>query len=190
MGRIRGAQLQDATLTNTQIATNAAIAFSKLASLTSGNLLVGNASNVPTSVAMSGDVTISNAGVAAIGAGVVVNADVNASAAIAESKLAFATSGGHSHDGADSTLIAAVTKIWDETPTGTVNDSNTLYTLASAPSAQQLMVFLNGVKLQRVATAAAQDEYEHVSGASVFTLGSPPRTSGDGDILEVHYQPA
>lgn len=55
--------------------------------LTSGNILVGNGSNVATSVAMSGDVTISNAGVTAIGTGVIVNADINASAAIAYSKL-------------------------------------------------------------------------------------------------------
>ena len=39
--------------------------------------------------AISGDVTISNAGVAAIGSGVVVDADVNASAAIAISKTAL-----------------------------------------------------------------------------------------------------
>jgi hypothetical protein len=50
--------------------------------------LVGNGSNVATSVAVTGDVTISNAGVTAIAAGAIVNADVNASAAIAFSKLA------------------------------------------------------------------------------------------------------
>lgn len=38
--------------------------------------------------AVSGDVTISDAGVAAIGSGVIVNADINGSAAIADSKLA------------------------------------------------------------------------------------------------------
>lgn len=37
--------------------------------LNSGNILVGNGSNVAASVAMSGDVTISNAGVTAIGSG-------------------------------------------------------------------------------------------------------------------------
>jgi len=37
---------------------------------------------------VSGDVTISDAGVAAIGSGVIVNADINGSAAIADSKLA------------------------------------------------------------------------------------------------------
>jgi len=38
--------------------------------------------------AVSGDVTITDAGVAAIGSGVIVNADINGSAAIADSKLA------------------------------------------------------------------------------------------------------
>ena len=42
--------------------------------LASGNILVGNGSNIATSVVMSGDITINNAGVSAIGAGKVTNA--------------------------------------------------------------------------------------------------------------------
>jgi hypothetical protein len=76
------------SIANADINASAAIAFSKLATLSSANILVGNGSNVATSVAVTGDVTISNAGVTAIAAGVVVNADVSASAAIAFSKLA------------------------------------------------------------------------------------------------------
>jgi hypothetical protein len=74
------------SIANADINASAAIAFSKLASLTSANILVGSSGNVATSVAVTGDVTISNAGVTAIAAGVVVNADVSASAAIAFSK--------------------------------------------------------------------------------------------------------
>ena len=59
--------------------------------LTSAYIFVGNGSNVATGVAMSGDITITNAGVTAIGAGVIVNADVNASAAILASKLGLLT---------------------------------------------------------------------------------------------------
>ena len=81
------------SVTNASVAAGAAIAFSKLAALTSGNILVGNSSNVPTSVALTGDVTVSNTGVAAIASGAIVNADVNASAAIAHSKLASMSSG-------------------------------------------------------------------------------------------------
>ena len=76
------------SIVNADINASAAIAFSKLASLTSANILVGNGSNVATSVAVTGDVTISNAGVTAIATGVVVDADISATAAIAFSKLA------------------------------------------------------------------------------------------------------
>jgi len=60
-------------------------------SLTSGHILVGNVSNAPTDVAMTGDIGITNAGVTSISAGVIVNADVHASAGIAVSKLAALT---------------------------------------------------------------------------------------------------
>lgn len=54
-------------LVNADIDAAAAIAYSKLAALDSANILVGNGSNVATKVAVTGDVTISNAGVTAIG---------------------------------------------------------------------------------------------------------------------------
>jgi hypothetical protein len=54
-------------LVNADIDAAAAIAFSKLAALDSANILVGNGSNVATKVAVTGDVTITNAGVTAIG---------------------------------------------------------------------------------------------------------------------------
>jgi hypothetical protein len=59
--------------------------------LTSGNIIVGNVSNVATSVAMSGDGTISNTGVFGIANNVIVDADINANAAIALTKLAAST---------------------------------------------------------------------------------------------------
>ncbi len=76
------------SITNADIAADAAIDFSKLADLPSANILVGSAGNVATATAVTGDISIDNAGVTAIGSGVIVNADVNASAAIAFSKLA------------------------------------------------------------------------------------------------------
>jgi hypothetical protein len=80
-------------IVNADINASAAISYSKLAALTSGNVLVGSAGNVPTSVAMTGDVVISNTGVTAISAGVIINTDVNAAAAIDYSKLATLASG-------------------------------------------------------------------------------------------------
>lgn len=78
---------------NGDVASNAAIDHSKLAGMTAGQVLIGNASNVPTSTSITGDVTITSSGVTAIGSGVIVNADVNASAAIDHSKLASITAG-------------------------------------------------------------------------------------------------
>lgn len=51
------------SIKNANIASDAAIAFSKLASLTSANILVGNGSNVATAVAVTGVIALSNAGV-------------------------------------------------------------------------------------------------------------------------------
>lgn len=80
-------------IVNADINAAAAISFSKLAALPSADILVGSAGGVATSVAVTGDVTISNVGVTAIATGVIVNADINASAAIDFSKLAALASG-------------------------------------------------------------------------------------------------
>ncbi len=80
-------------IVNADINAAAAIAFSKLAALPSTQILVGSAGNVATAVTVTGDVTISNTGVTAIAAGVIVNADISASAAIAFSKLATLATG-------------------------------------------------------------------------------------------------
>ena len=59
-----------------------------MATNTSGAALIGDGTNY-NPVAISGDISIAANGTAAIGSGVIVNADVNASAAIAVSKTAF-----------------------------------------------------------------------------------------------------
>jgi hypothetical protein len=81
-------------LVNAGITASAAIAYSKLAALADGNILVGNGSNVAVSVNPSGDVDISNAGAFSIASGVIVNDDINASAAIAVSKTALSAGTG------------------------------------------------------------------------------------------------
>ena len=91
LGYIPAFSLSAYPLVNADIAAAAAIAYSKLATLTSGNIVLGSSANVATSTAVTGDVTISNTGVTAIATGVIVNADINASAAIAGSKIVAAT---------------------------------------------------------------------------------------------------
>lgn len=64
-------------IANANISASAAIAYSKLAALNSAQILVGNGSNVPTAVSVTGDVTISNAGVTTIAAGAVTAAKLS-----------------------------------------------------------------------------------------------------------------
>ena len=90
-GTVTGTMIADSTIVNAEVSPTAAIAFSKLASLTSANIIVGNASGVPTATAVTGDVTITNSGVTAIASNVIVNADINSAAAIAYSKLALSS---------------------------------------------------------------------------------------------------
>lgn len=90
-----------------------AVTVDKMADLARGHLLIGNSSTRPVavdfnnsgyigigdgtdynSVAQSGDVIFSNAGVSAIQPGVIVNADINASAGIVVSKLAGGAASG------------------------------------------------------------------------------------------------
>ena len=87
-GVVDTANIADGAVTNAKVNAAAAIDFSKLAVLASTNILVGSAGGVATSRTVTGDVTISNTGVTAIAAGVILDADVNAAAAIAFSKLA------------------------------------------------------------------------------------------------------
>ncbi len=70
----QAATIANGAVNNAKIAANAAIDFSKLAVLTSGNILVGSVANAATSVPMSGDVTIIASGATAIGAGKVTGA--------------------------------------------------------------------------------------------------------------------
>jgi hypothetical protein len=93
-GTVTSAMLLDGTIVNADINASAAIAYSKLAALTSANIIVGSSANVATSTAVTGDVTIDNTGVTSIASGVIVDADINASAAIVDTKLAtIATAG-------------------------------------------------------------------------------------------------
>jgi sporulation protein YlmC with PRC-barrel domain len=90
-GAVTSGKILDGTIVNADINASAAIALSKLATSTAGNIIVYNSSGVPTAVAETGDVTISDTGVTAIASGVIVNADISATAAIEIGKIADVT---------------------------------------------------------------------------------------------------
>lgn len=60
-----------------------------LATLANGKIWIGSVSNLPVAQTLTGDVTVTNAGVTSIGAGIIVNSQISNSAAIAYSKLSL-----------------------------------------------------------------------------------------------------
>ena len=90
-GTVTSTMILDGTILNADINASAAIALTKLANVTAAHIIVGNASNVPTAVAITGDISISNAGLVAITADSIVNADIKSDAAIAGSKIVAGT---------------------------------------------------------------------------------------------------
>ena len=65
-GAVTSAKIQDDTIVNIDINSAAAIAHTKLATIDSGKVLLGNVSNIPTATALTGDVHIDNAGATTI----------------------------------------------------------------------------------------------------------------------------
>ena len=86
-GSVTSAKILDGTIVDADINAAAAIALSKLASGTSGQIVVHSSGGVPTATTVSGDVTIDSTGNVQIAADKIVNADINSSAAIAASKI-------------------------------------------------------------------------------------------------------
>lgn len=93
---ITNREVRDPLRLESWLETNATDVESRVASLEGGStvgtvlpayIIVGNASSQGVDVAVSGDITMATNGAVAIAAGVIVNADVNASAAIVGSKL-------------------------------------------------------------------------------------------------------
>jgi microcystin-dependent protein len=67
-GSVTSTMILDGTILNADINTAAAIDLSKLASGTSAQVVIANGSGVPTYNSLTGDVTVTNTGVTAIGA--------------------------------------------------------------------------------------------------------------------------
>ena len=90
-GTVSSAMIADGAILNADINASAAIALTKLENVTAAQIIVGNGSNVPTAVAVTGDISINNAGLTAIASGVIVDGDISGSAAITGSKIATGT---------------------------------------------------------------------------------------------------
>jgi hypothetical protein len=152
---------------------------------------------------VSGDITIADTGVAAIGSGVIVNDDVNASAAISVSKTALAAGTGLTLStntlsvDASQTQITAVGTIGTGTWQGSVisdtyvaNDltisggtiENTIIGAATAAAGTFTTFTSTGIDDNATSTAITIDASENVTFASKATVGYS-RAAGTGGIV-------
>ncbi len=180
-------------IVDADVNASAAIAVSKLEALNSARVWVGNGSNVAVGVDVTGDVTISNAGVTAIAAGAIVDADVNATAAIATTKLAGAT---HTTEGlnklelmavaiydfavdggAQSTIGSGVTLPDNAVVTRVVEDVYTALTSAGSGATIKLTLPTDG-DLSADVTA----DGTNVAVASVLPSGTPVKTTAAREL--------
>ena len=76
-GVVTSTNILDGTIVNADVNASAAVALSKLASGTSAQIIVCNASGVPTYVALSGDATVSNAGALTVNKVTGTTTDIN-----------------------------------------------------------------------------------------------------------------
>ena len=90
-GVVDSTMISDGAIMNSDINGSAGIAISKLEALTGAQIIIGNSSNEPVAVAVTGDISIDNTGLTAIGAGKIVNSMVSGSAAIAGTKITAAS---------------------------------------------------------------------------------------------------
>lgn len=159
-GTVTSTMIADGTIVNGDISASAGIALSKLATSTAGNIIVYNSSGVPTSVTETGDVTISDSGVTAISAGVIVNADISSSAAIELTKLADISTSAQS---ASYTLVLADKAKIVEMGVGSANN------LTVPPNSS--VAFPVGSQINILQTGAGQTTV--VAGAGVTVNATP-----------------
>jgi len=187
-------------ITNVHISTGT-IGLNKLVSGTAGQIIVANGSGVPTYVAMSGDTTVSTAGAVTIANNAVTTVKIaNANVTLAKlvtldsAKFIIGTTAGTNtqvtlsgdvsidETGVATVNASTVVKVVDvvtrEVPAGSVNSSNTVFTLANTPKVGTEHVYVNGLLMDE----GGSNDYT-ISGETV-TFTFAPTT---GDKIRISY---
>ena len=130
---------------------------------------------------VSGDITIADTGVAAIGSGVIVDADVNASAAISVSKTALVDGTGLTLTGNTLSVDASQTQI---TAVGTIATGTWQGTaIADAYVADNLTISGGTVDNSVIGgTTAAAGTFTNLTASGTFTLGGTAITATGAEL--------
>lgn len=84
-------------------------------------------------------------------------------------------------DAAVSGVLTVSQMVYNEVPSGTINNSNTIFTLAFTPIAGTERIHVNGIRQK----PGVGNDYT-ISGATI-TFTVPPKTKGGGDKLLADY---
>ena len=164
------------SIANAEIAADAAIALDKLHDMADTAVMIGTGAG-NAEYALSGDITMSNAGVTAIGATKVVDTMINDDVATGLAGTGLtATAGVLSVDDYDTGIIEA--DILYENESAECNDSNVTFTLAQTPLSNSVQVFLNGL----IQEEGSGKDFT-IDGVTITFVIAP----NTGDILLVHF---
>ncbi len=134
----------------------------------------------------SGDATVSATGVVAIGANKVTNAQL-AQMATQTFKGRTTAATGNAEDLTVTQVKAMLgisTRVYRATPTGTVNGSNTAFTISALVISGTEKVYLNGILLQ---AGAGNDYTIAYSATTTITMLTAPKSTPFVDVLMVDY---
>jgi hypothetical protein len=149
------------------------VPLSKITSGTEAQTIVYSSGGVPTAVSVTGDVLIGGTGVTAIASGVIVNADINASAAITNTKIAgtavtLADSGTvTSAMIADSTIVDG-----DISSTANIAQGKIADILTNAQAASYTLVLADKNKIVEMSVGSANDLTVPPNSSVAFPIGS------------------
>lgn len=149
------------------------VSLSKITSGTEAQTIVYSSGGVPTAVSVTGDVLIGGTGITAIATGVIVNADINASAAITNTKIAgtavtLADSGTvTSAMIADSTIVDG-----DISASANISQGKIADILTNAQAASYTLVLADKNKIVEMSVASANDLTIPPNSSVAFPIGS------------------
>jgi hypothetical protein len=149
------------------------VGLQKIFNATAGQIIVFNGSGVATAVDSTGDVVINSSGVAAISSGVIVNADVNASAAIDKTKIAGTAVTLTDSGTITSAMIADSTIVdGDISSSANIAQGKIADILTNAQAASYTLVLADKNKIVEMGVGSANDLTVPPNSSVAFPIGS------------------